>query len=58
MEFFYDLSKTVDENAQAIKSKFKWLNYGNAKNLALWMIDRKFYSITATEVETLEGTVI
>jgi hypothetical protein len=57
-EFYYDISKTVDENATLISNHFKHLKGSQPINLALWMKDRSFYSITFSELETLEGTVV
>lgn len=57
-EFYYNLSKTVDENADLIREHFPHLEGSQPENLALWMVGKSFYSITFSELETLEGGVV
>ena len=57
-EFYYNLNKSVEENAELIKSHFTHLEGSSPINLALWMNSKGFYSITYSELETLEGSVV
>ena len=57
-EFYYEMGKSTEENAELIKAQFPHLEGSSPVNLALWMKDRSFYSITYSELETLEGSVV
>lgn len=57
-EFYYNLNKSVEENAELIREHFKHLEGQSPVNLALWMKDKGFYSITLSELETLEGSIV
>ena len=57
-DFYYNLNLSVDENAKLISEHFTHLEGSQPINLALWMKGRNFYSISFSELETLEGTVV
>ena len=57
-DFYYNLNLSVDENAELISKHFTHLEGSQPTNLALWMKDRNFYSISFSELETLEGAVV
>lgn len=57
-EFYYNLNKSFEENAELIKSHFTHLEGSSPINLDLWMNGKGFYSITHSELETLDGSVV